>query len=212
MGLQFTLSEASNEGHYYLPQAALIATATAILTVESVLVETCLTDLSEEEGVITEYLPGPAGGATIPAVYLVPFYRAEVSLAHGLRRLLQASTERLPTFQRVDWEAAMTWLQRTTRSTLAPEQGAAVRLALTEKVAVLTGGPGCAKSFTVRSIVTLARAKRARVVLVAPPNALPNSRAWKPRCCTGCSSCGRAGHRTGPPLQLRRRVTGEART
>ena len=43
-----------------------------------------------------------------------------------------------------------------------------MRLALTEKVAVLTGGPGCGKSFTVRSVVELARAKKAKVVLAAP--------------------------------------------
>ena len=43
-----------------------------------------------------------------------------------------------------------------------------MRLALTQKVAVLTGGPGCGKSFTVRSIVALAQAKRAKVVLAAP--------------------------------------------
>ncbi len=35
-------------------------------------------------------------------------------------------------------------------------------------MAVLTGGPGCGKSFTVRSIVELARAKKAKVVLAAP--------------------------------------------
>ena len=33
---------------------------------------------------------------------------------------------------------------------------------------MLTGGPGCGKSFTVRSIVELARAKKAKVVLAAP--------------------------------------------
>ncbi|MEW5535371.1 SF1B family DNA helicase RecD2, partial [Streptomyces virginiae] len=38
----------------------------------------------------------------------------------------------------------------------------------TRRVAVLTGGPGCGKSFTVRSIVELARAKKAKVVLAAP--------------------------------------------
>ncbi len=43
-----------------------------------------------------------------------------------------------------------------------------MRLALTEKVAVLTGGPGCGKSFTVRSIVALAKAKRAKIVLAVP--------------------------------------------
>jgi exodeoxyribonuclease V alpha subunit len=33
---------------------------------------------------------------------------------------------------------------------------------------VLTGGPGCGKSFTVRAVVALAQAKKARVVLAAP--------------------------------------------
>jgi hypothetical protein len=33
---------------------------------------------------------------------------------------------------------------------------------------VLTGGPGCGKSYTVRAIVNLARAKRAKILLAAP--------------------------------------------
>jgi exodeoxyribonuclease V alpha subunit len=41
-------------------------------------------------------------------------------------------------------------------------------LALTQRVAVLTGGPGCGKSYTVRAVVALARAKRAKFVLAAP--------------------------------------------
>jgi exodeoxyribonuclease V alpha subunit len=68
----------------------------------------------------------------------------------------------------VDWTVALAWLHQTTGMTLAPEQAEAVRLALTERVAVLTGGPGCGKSYTVRAIVTLARAKRAKILLAAP--------------------------------------------
>jgi exodeoxyribonuclease V alpha subunit len=71
-------------------------------------------------------------------------------------------------FASVDWDKALGWLRRSTGTTLAPEQEQAVRLALTEKVAVLTGGPGCGKSFTVRSIVMLAKAKNAKVMLAAP--------------------------------------------
>ncbi len=166
-GLQFALSEASDDGHCYLPEAELIAAAAEILGVEATLVESCLEGLAQEEGVVMEYLRPPDGGE-VAAVYLVPFHRAEVSLAHGLQRLLSASAERLPTFTTVDWDAATAWLQKTTGSTLAPEQAEAVRLALTERVAVLTGGPGCGKSFTVRSIVALATAKRAKIILAAP--------------------------------------------
>ena len=68
----------------------------------------------------------------------------------------------------MNWEAALGWLSEKTGATLAPEQVEAVQLALTRKVAILTGGPGCGKSFTVRSIVALARAKKAKIILAAP--------------------------------------------
>ena len=71
-------------------------------------------------------------------------------------------------FQAVDWDKALGWLTARTGTDLTPEQAEAVKLALTRKVAVLTGGPGCGKSFTVRSVVELARARNARVVLAAP--------------------------------------------
>jgi exodeoxyribonuclease V alpha subunit len=82
--------------------------------------------------------------------------------------LLNSSHERLAAFAQVDWDKALGWLHRQTGQDLAPGQQQAVMLALTSKVAVLTGGPGCGKSFTVRSIVKLATAKNATVVLVAP--------------------------------------------
>ena len=68
----------------------------------------------------------------------------------------------------MDWGKALGWLHGRTGLDLAPGQQEAVKLALTSKVAVLTGGPGCGKSFTVRSIVELATAKNATVVLAAP--------------------------------------------
>jgi exodeoxyribonuclease V alpha subunit len=165
-GLQFALSEASDTGHCYLPRAELVASAAALLGVDPALAETCLLELAQEEGVVLEEVTGPHGAVT--AVYLLPFHRAEVSLATNLLRLLQASGERLPAFQTVNWDVALGWLQQTMGSALAPEQEQAIRLALTEKVAVLTGGPGCGKSFTVRAIVALARVKHARILLTAP--------------------------------------------
>jgi exodeoxyribonuclease V alpha subunit len=167
-GLQFVLSEATEQGHCFLPEPELVARAVDILQVPAALVVPCLAVLVAEQGVIREELPGRDGQAETVAVYLVPFHRAEVSLAAGLRRLATADADRMPAFAGVDWDAALAWLRGRTGAELAAGQEQAVRLALTEKVAVLTGGPGCGKSFTVRSIVTLAAAKGARVVLAAP--------------------------------------------
>ncbi|RZE94185.1 ATP-dependent RecD-like DNA helicase [Streptomyces sp. SCA2-2] len=167
-GLQYALSQSSDQGHVYLPEDRLIADAVKLLQVDTGLVIDCLGELAaDEEGVVREKVPGP-DGEPVTAVYLVPFHRAEVSLAAQLLRLLRAPDDRMPAFREVDWEKALGWLARRTGTELAPEQRDAVRLALTEKAAVLTGGPGCGKSFTVRSVVELARAKGAKVVLAAP--------------------------------------------
>jgi exodeoxyribonuclease V alpha subunit len=166
-GLQYTLSQATDNGHCYLPAPQLVTDAVKILDVPADLVTRCLDDLIGEEGVVREILPG-ADGEPTPAVYLVPFHRAEVSLSAALRRLLTGREDRMPHFAGVDWDKALAWLRARTGADLAPEQEQAVRLALTSKVAVLTGGPGCGKSFTVRSIVELAAAKKAKIMLVAP--------------------------------------------
>jgi exodeoxyribonuclease V alpha subunit len=172
-GLQFALSEATDDGHCYLPETELLTKAAGLLGVDAGLAGRCLEELVAEEGVVAEPLPTAAVSPGLPegtgrAIWLVPFHRAERALAAGLLRLLEDPADRLAWSQAVDWTVALQWLRRTTGVTLAPEQEAAVRLALTERVAVLTGGPGCGKSYTVRAIVTLARAKRAKILLAAP--------------------------------------------
>lgn len=168
-GLQYALSQSTDQGHCFLPEEQLIADAVKLLQVDTGLVIDCLGELAADpEGVVREKVPGREDSEPVTAVYLVPFHRAEISLAGRLTRLLRTDEDRMPAFGDVAWDKALAWLARRTGAELAPEQQQAVRLALTQKVAVLTGGPGCGKSFTVRSVVELARAKKAKVVLAAP--------------------------------------------
>ncbi|EYT78091.1 helicase [Streptomyces sp. Tu 6176] len=175
-GLQYALSQSADQGNCFLPEERLIADAVKLLQVDTGLVIECLAALAEPDedggdpGVVREKVPAAEGEAaeSVSAVYLVPFHRAELSLSAQVLRLLRTEQDRMPHFRDVAWDKALGWLRGRTGADLAPEQEAAVRLALTEKVAVLTGGPGCGKSFTVRSIVELARARKAKVVLAAP--------------------------------------------
>jgi exodeoxyribonuclease V alpha subunit len=91
-GLQYTLSEATDEGHCYLPRPRLVSDAEKILGVPSVLIESCLDDLVAGEGVVRQSLPGEEG--LVEAVYLVAFHRAETSLAGslGIRIILTLSS------------------------------------------------------------------------------------------------------------------------
>ncbi|MEU5154327.1 ATP-dependent RecD-like DNA helicase [Glycomyces sp. NPDC021274] len=165
--LQYTLSQASDAGHCFLPAPNLVADTVELLGLEPAPVAAALAELAAAgEHVIADEVP--AQDSTVPARYLAPFFHAERGLAAGLTALLRTGEDRLPAFADVDWGKAFAWLSRRSDAELAPEQAEAVRLALTEKVAVLTGGPGCGKSFTVASIVALAKAKGAKVMLAAP--------------------------------------------
>src|ERR1700758_4131927 len=59
-GLAFTLSEAADEGHCYLPTPNLIADAAKILEVPAELIAPCLDELAAAEGVIRESVPAAA--------------------------------------------------------------------------------------------------------------------------------------------------------
>jgi exodeoxyribonuclease V alpha subunit len=170
-GLAYALSEAADDGHCFLPEPKLVVSARRILDVDPVLVRECLDDLVAADGAVREEVPGTdADGqpTSVRAVYLPAFHRAEISLANGLLRLLHSDSDRLAAFSTVDWERALRWLRERTGAELAEQQRDAVRLALTERLSILTGGPGCGKSFTVASVVALALARKAKVLLVAP--------------------------------------------
>ena len=176
-GLAYTLSEAADDGHCYLPEPNLIADAAKILEVPAELIAPCLAELAAAEGVVSENLPVPGrGAAPVPAVYLPPFLEAERSLASALLRLLAARADRLAAFSSVDGTRRWPGCGRT-GATLAPEQERRSGWR-SPKVAVLTGGPGCGKSFTVRSVVSW-RGRRGRRWCwpprpAGPPSGWPN--------------------------------------
>ena len=128
-GLAYTLSEAADDGHCYLPEHVLIADATKILGVAENLITPQIPDLAAEELAVRDEVPVPGAAAAgqLQAVYLPPFYHSERSLAASLSRLLSSRADRLAAFQSVDWDKALGWLTTKTGADLAPEQADAVK-------------------------------------------------------------------------------------
>src|ERR1700730_5300677 len=109
-GLAYTLSEAADDGHCYLPAPNLTADAAKILEITP-----CLDELAAADGVVRESVPAQAPAAPqVPAVYLPPFYQAERSVAHALLRLRAARADRLAGFAAVVWDKALGWLRGRT--------------------------------------------------------------------------------------------------
>ena len=173
--------EADQAGHVYLPRSELIARAVELLNVPPERVEEALATLESEDVVHVEPVQEAPGEADSPAhdiaeeraVYLTPFYRAELGVANRLRRLMAAHREtlfrsRLYMFQQFDWASAFAAVERESGLRLNADQREAVRVALTSPVSVLTGGPGTGKTTTVRTIIRFLEAAGARYALAAP--------------------------------------------
>jgi exodeoxyribonuclease V alpha subunit len=97
-------------------------------------------------------------------VFLTGLYRAEQAIAERLRVLVSAG----PSWPSIDAGKAIPWVERRTGLQLAASQREAVRMALSSKVLVITGGPGVGKTTLVNSILKVLIAKQVRVALCAP--------------------------------------------
>jgi len=102
------------------------------------------------------------------AVYLAPFYYAEIGVANRLKQIQTSAESRLAEFRAVDWHAAFDWLASKNKIALTEKQQRAIQTALTEKISILTGGPGTGKTTTVRALLQLLKAKRRTFKLAAP--------------------------------------------
>jgi exodeoxyribonuclease V alpha subunit len=165
-GVLHVLSAAADNGHTLCPEGDLLRQTADVLGVEASRVWESLEGLwaSAEVAVATRKDPSDRCWA------LLPFARAESGLAARLQELA-AGAERsrvVPYFARAPWAAAFGWLAERHGLRLAPEQEAAVRVALTCPVSILTGGPGTGKTHALHALLALARAKGLRCVLAAP--------------------------------------------
>jgi exodeoxyribonuclease V alpha subunit len=136
---------ASGGGHCFLSPTALVTRTVELLQQDQEPVERALDALVSELRVVRE----------AEAVYTKETHAREVRLAAELTRLARArSTLRLRDYRE--------------DTSLNDDQRAAVTMALTSTVSVLTGGPGCGKSHTVRALAATVRAMGGRVTLCAP--------------------------------------------
>ena len=224
-GVEYTLNQATDAGHVYLPSGELIEQACALLNVGREAAAAGALRLHGAERVklaaepgaeaeplqwaVTEiYEPSSAGSFSLlregrsvddgpsegeiqsllqagQAVYLTPMYYAEVGVGNRLGRLMRGATrEGAMASRQIDWAWTLAQLEERaeeidarlpagagderSRLRLAPRQRAAVELALTRRLTVLTGGPGTGKTTVVRTIIELCEEAGVVAALAAP--------------------------------------------
>ena len=178
-GLMYTLSELSNDGHVFAEKQQLIDKASELLEASPETVIMTMDEMLRKEELILEknIVRTDEEGNRITAIYLPPFFYAEVGVAGKLKklasspagdklytRLMEARKSSGNEALSVDIEA----IQRKTHMEYDDIQAAAIRTAATAKVMVLTGGPGTGKTTTTHGIISAYKAYGLKILLAAP--------------------------------------------
>ena len=157
--LRYILQQASGDGHVGYPEEAVWEEAEKQTGIDPGILRDASQALVEQKEIMRETALTPA-----PWLYLCPLYHAETGVADRLLGLCQG-THPLPA---IDLDAALGWIEKKMNLALAASQREAIRQATTQKVLVITGGPGVGKTTLVRGILDVFIAKDLRVSLCAP--------------------------------------------
>lgn len=152
-GIIYTLNQLANEGHVYAEEEQLVKAALELLEADEASIREALTNMAQTEDLKIEN----------EAIYLPPFYFAEVGTSNRLLALLRKSEDELFTKQ-----CDIVSLSKETGIEYDEVQLQAIEEAVRSKVMVLTGGPGTGKTTTTQGIIAALKHMGLRILLAAP--------------------------------------------
>jgi exodeoxyribonuclease V alpha subunit len=166
-GMLYTLSEATDFGHLYLPEPKLFNSAAEILGVEITKLHPVIEAMIASQAVLAEDLPDTEMmGRPMRALYHPALYYTEIGLAAQIRRRIAQ-----PPPRSLSREKITAWLDQQEKAQsikLSEEQREAVASALENRFFVLTGGPGCGKTTVTNTIAQAFDAQKKKLMLVSP--------------------------------------------
>ena len=163
-GIIHVLGEAGEDGHCFLPKAELVEKVVQRLALPDhqpspQVVADTVWKMGKEDQIV---LQGHREHEFI--CYQPSFFVSEQNLTSRLLTLLSHPVT-------VDKARVSSWIDRYCAATeiqLSPQQRQAVEMAASERVLILTGGPGTGKTFCQRTIVTLWKAMGRSIALASP--------------------------------------------
>ncbi len=153
-GIEHLLWEQTNEGHTCFPIAELLPLAQIALNVEPSLIEKEIRSLVEKKLLVQQE----------QTLWLKVMYAFEQGISKDLSRLAGSQLGIRP----IDGERATQWVEENLSIQFAKEQKEAVVKALTEKVHIITGGPGTGKSTITNAIIAITKKRTNEILLAAP--------------------------------------------
>lgn len=152
-GIEFVLWELANDGHTCYPIEAFIPIASNMLEVEESLIEERIQELVNKELIEKDGM-----------LWLKPYFSFEKGIAHDLLRVQNGKQ----TIRSIDAKKAVDWAETKLLIEFADQQREAAIQALTDKVHIITGGPGTGKSTITNAILAITQKLTDKILLAAP--------------------------------------------
>ena len=153
------LSNASMNGHTYVPKDILLDEVCRFLSVSVEEAENVLVKMIFESKLKNEnYNNGNQ------KIYLPKLHEAEVYVAHKIRKIAENNTPE----KGIDIEKIIKDIEKTTNITLAEYQKSAIYCAMEKGATVITGGPGTGKTTIINTIIQIMDKLDKNVMLAAP--------------------------------------------
>ena len=153
-GISYTLQVLAEEGHCFELQSELLLKAQELLDIPVEKLAEALKEEIKEGNIINEE----------DKIYLKQLFTAEKLAAVCLARIITAPES----FKPIDVSKAIPWAQTIMQITFSCHQQEALSMALSNKVSMITGGPGVGKTTILRALVDIFNARRLKICLAAP--------------------------------------------
>lgn len=157
-GLFYILTQASSQGHMYLPRTVLMERTAALLGLVPEQLEKSLTDLLIERKVILKADPQQGD-----RIYAQQYYHIELDTARLLMELNLEGIEKESSMERT-----LRSIEKETGICLDELQKEAVMQAAGHGLFILTGGPGTGKTTTINAMIRYFEKQEQKIALAAP--------------------------------------------
>jgi exodeoxyribonuclease V alpha subunit len=170
-GVAHSLLEATSNGHCGLPREMLVANSKKLLELDEDLIELAIEEGIKSGNLVADHMTETDSQnpihANIDMIFLTSYYSYEKTIAKILLNLIK-----LPLINKghdkMDVNKLIPEIEKQLNIELAESQKIAIVESLSNKVMVITGGPGTGKTTLVKSLLKMLEAKNLNIKLCAP--------------------------------------------
>lgn len=157
-GIEFLITESAGEGNTCISKQQLIKKAHELLENSPLHIEERIPIL-HESGALIEKLKKEE-----PYIWTKGLYICEQGIVAEITRIKESRSS----LRSIDTESALQWVEAHLKIQLAEAQKNAIKEACSEKVYIITGGPGTGKSTIIKSILAITKKLTRKIILAAP--------------------------------------------